>query len=308
MSEHILVFGAGGFVGRHLVRALVEQGHKVIAISHHPITFGEAGVETVIGELNKPEQFAPLIDRSRVVVHLASRSTPGNSAGRVMAELQNNLQPTFALLEALQDKPKTELLYLSSGGSLYTTAPTELTTESATTHPRSYHGAGKAAAEHFIFAWCSQFGGAATVLRPSNIYGPGQTERAGFGIVPTSFGKIVRGEHLTVWGDGTAIRDYLYIDDFLSLCMAILTSPMPPGMRVLNAASGIGISLNDLFKVLENVTGRQLPRIYDAGRKVDALRVVMDVALAHEYYGWEPLTSLHEGLRQTWDWFTTTQR
>jgi UDP-glucose 4-epimerase len=307
VNDHVLVFGAGGFVGQHLVRALSKSGQKVIAVSHRPINFGEANVEEIIGEMTEAEQFAPLVSRSRAVVHLASRSTPGSSAGYAMAELQNNLRPTFALLQALQDKPRTELLYLSSGGSLYATGPAEHTKESANAYPRSYHGAGKIAAEHFIFAWCSQYLGAATVLRPSNIYGPGQTERTGFGIVPASFGKIIRGEHLTVWGDGTAVRDYLYIDDFVALCTAILATPMPIGMRILNAASGAGVSLNDLFKILENITGQQLQRIYDASRKVDAPRVVMDIALARKYYDWIPSTSLHEGLRKTWDWFNTIQ-
>jgi UDP-glucose 4-epimerase len=217
------------------------------------------------------------------------------------------LHPTLALLQALQRKPQTKLLYLSSGGSLYDADPLELATESADIHPRSYHGAGKIAAEHFISAWCSQYGGAATIVRPSNIYGPGQAERAGFGIVPAGFGKMLRNETLTVWGDGSAIRDYLYIDDLTALCMSILAADMPLGSRIFNAASGIGVSLNDLLDTMETVAGKMLHRTYDASRTVDATRVVMDARLAEQHYGWTPQTRLHEGLRQTWDWFTTTR-
>lgn len=308
MNDHILVLGAGGFVGRHLVRTLAERGEKIIAVSRQPTYHQMANVESVVGELNEPEHFMLLVARSRAVVHLASRSTPGSSAGNAIAELEGNLRPTLALLQALQHKPQTELLYLSSGGSLYSAEPDQLATETANVGPRSYHGAGKIAAEHFISAFCAQYAGAATILRPSNIYGPGQTESTGFGIVPTVFGKISRGETLSVWGDGSAMRDYLYIDDFVELCRSIATAPMSTGARVLNASSGIGVSLNDLFATIETVAGQQLPRTYDAGRTVDAARVVMDASVANRNYGWTPATSLHEGLRKTWDWFNTTQR
>ena len=306
MDDHILVLGAGGFVGQHLVRALAQRGDKVIAASRRPIRFEEANVQLVIGELSEPADFVPLIARSRAVVHLASRSTPGSSAGNVMAELQNNLRPTLALLQALQDKPETNLLYVSSGGSLYATTD-DAAAETAQVLPRSYHGAAKIAAEHFISAWCLQYGSAAAIVRPSNIYGPGQTERAGFGIIPTVLGKTMRGEPVTVWGDGSAVRDYLYIEDLVALCMSLLAAPMPAGSCTLNAGSGIGVSLHDLLAAIEAVTGKPLQRHHDASRAVDATRVVMDATLANRRYGWTPTTSLQEGLRRTWDWFNTTR-
>jgi UDP-glucose 4-epimerase len=249
----------------------------------------------------------PLVARSRAVIHLASRSTPGSSAGQALAELNDNLRPTLALLQALQHKPGIELLYLSSGGSLYGPAfgPSA---ETAKLDPRSYHGAAKVAAEHFILAWCAQYSGTAIVLRPSNIYGPGQTERAGFGIIPAGFGKIARNEVLTVWGDGSTIRDYLYIDDFIALCMATVASPMPMGVRVLNASTGVGVSLTELFAEMETVAGKPLRRVHEINRKVDAPKIVMNPFLASVHYHWTPTTSLHEGLTRTWNWFSTTRR
>lgn len=306
MDDHILVLGAGGFVGRHLVRALAQRGEKVIAASRRPVHFELSSVQSIVGELSESADFMPLVARSRAVVHLASRSTPGSSAGNAMAELQNNLRPTLALLQALQDKPQTNLLYLSSGGSLYATTD-DAAAETAPVLPRSYHGATKIAAEHFIAAWCLQYGSAATIVRPSNIYGPGQTERTGFGIIPTVLGKTIRSEPVTVWGDGSAVRDYLYIDDFVALCTSILATPMTVGTCMLNAASGVGVSLHDLLLAIEAVTGKPLRRIHDASRAVDATRVVVDPTLANRRYGWAPTTSLREGLRQTWNWFNTTR-
>ncbi|MEW9624241.1 NAD-dependent epimerase/dehydratase family protein [Rhodanobacter geophilus] len=308
MRDSILIFGASGFVGSALTRALAELGERVIAVSRRPPNLHMENVEVVTGELSQADHFLPLLERSRVVVHAASCSTPGSSAGRPLEELQNNLHPLLAMLQALQSLPRTDLLYLSSGGSLYCTDPGEVASEGSAIRPRSYHGASKVAAEHFISAWCSQYRGRATILRPSNLYGPGQMERMGFGIIPTCMGKIRRGETLSVWGDGTSVRDYLYIDDFIKLCVAATERPMPNGCFPYNAASGQGIGLNTLLDTLELVTGQHLHRDYDASRAVDAPRIVMSANLAREQYGWSATTSLHEGLKKTWAWFNTTQQ
>jgi UDP-glucose 4-epimerase len=308
MNERILVLGAGGFIGQHLVRGLAQRGEQVIAVSRGNIDFCLPSVETVIAELREPEDFAPLVARSRVVAYLASTSTPGTSAARPLPELVENLHPLAALLQVLQDHPSVELLYLSSGGSLYTSTNEIAATEDSVVQPRSYHGAGKIAAEYFISAWCSQYSGRATILRPSNVYGAGQLERTGFGIVPAALGKIRRHETLQVWGDGSAVRDYLYVDDLVELTTAILTRQMSVGARLVNACSSIGISLNELFTAMEAVTGHPLQRSYELGRALDASRVTMDPALAQREYGWSADTPLHEGLERTWTWLNSTTR
>lgn len=307
MSDHVLVVGAGGFVGRHLVRTLSSRGEKVIAVSRHQVDHDAQGVESIIAELIEPEQYTRLLDRCRAVVHLASRSTPGSSAGRPVDEVLGNLLPLAALLQAMQQTPQVELLYLSSGGSLYESTSDAPATEASRIQPRSYHGAAKAAAECLASSWCQQYGGRATLLRPSNIYGPGQIERPGFGIVPACFGRIVRREALAVWGDGSIVRDYLYIDDFIGLCMEVLAAPMSTGARTFNASSGIGVSLNELFRLIEVVTDKPLPRNYELHRVVDARHIVMDPGTARSHYGWMPVTPLEEGLRKTWDWFNTSR-
>jgi UDP-glucose 4-epimerase len=305
MTDAVLVLGAGGFVGRHVVRALAGRGQRVIAVGRTPFE-ADALSETHVGEFREPSDYLPLLRRSRAVVHLASASTPGSSAAQPLRELDENLRPMLALLQAMQEFPTIPLIYVSSGGTLYSGQHGSAADESAPVAPRSYHGAGKIATEHFIAAWCAQFSAGAVILRPSNLYGPGQPERAGFGIIPAAMGKILRNDTLHIWGDGSAERDYLYIDDFVRLCIEVLEGERPSGARVLNACSGASTSLNALLDEIERVTGRALARTYDPSRAVDVPRVAMSAAQAGRLYGWSPRTSLREGLELTWKWFSTS--
>lgn len=303
MPDEVLVFGAGGFVGRHLVTTLASHGIPVIALVRRPPEKLLPAVETVTGKFDTAAQLAPLLSRARAVIHAASRSTPGQTAGMPNAELDANLRPTLALLETLQSAPHCELLYLSSGGTLYGETNNRPATERDSIRPSSYYGAGKAAAEHFIHAFCMQFQRSAVILRPSNLYGPGQNRRSGFGIIPTALDCVKSQIPLTVWGDGTSVRDYLYIDDFIQLCLAILSRPIPAGAHIFNASSGVGVSLNSLIDEIRDVTGATLNIVHDTGRTVDINRVVLDPSLVSQEYDWLPRTSLRRGLELTWQWW-----
>lgn len=304
MNGKILTLGGGGFIGSALSEALATAGNEVVALTRNATKPPHSTVKHVNGTFSTPNDFAPLLSDCRTVVHLASNSTPGSSAGRPLQELEHNLRITLSLLEALQSAPHCNLLFISSGGTLYGDKTVTPATESSTITPLSYHGAGKAAAEHFISAWAQQFSRSATILRPSNVYGPRQTARQGFGIIPTAFAKIMKDDALEIWGDGNAVRDYLYIDDLVQLCIAILDTPMGCGTRILNAGTNTGTSLNELLNLIEDVSGSSIRRIQQTKRQVDASRVVIDSSEAHKLLGWSPCTPLVEGLRRTWNWWS----
>lgn len=302
MNDAILVLGAAGFIGRRMVEAMTRAGTPVIAATRQPADFGHALVDNVVATFDAPAHFAPLLARSRAVVHAASSSTPGSSEAQ--PQLDGNLRTTLALVEALQACPDRRLLYLSSGGTLYGDRERPAREDDAL-RPRSYHGAGKAAAEHFIHAWATQYGGTAVVLRPSNVYGPGQPPRPGFGIIPAAFDCALRGAPLPVWGDGGIVRDYLYVDDLLQLCDMALRHDLSPGTHVFNASSGEGTSLDALLDAIDRTTVRPLRRDPQPARRVDVRRIVPDNAAARVAFGWQPATTLEQGLRQTWQWFST---
>ena len=307
MRSHVLVIGAGGFIGRSLCRALSHQGAHVKAVSRSGHVPSLTHTEQFASECSHPGDVAALLGDVDALVYLAAASTPGSSAGKPLAELSTNLAPLLATLEALQTHPSIPLVYFSSAGAIYDEQAVAASSETDLPRPRSYHGAAKVAAEQFIGAWTRQFAGSATIIRPSNIYGPGQAEVAGFGIVPTMLGCIRRGETLRVWGDGSALRDYLYIDDLVNLTLAALEAPPDGNVRTINAASGESIRLNELFTLAEIASGETLHRDYVQGRTVDANKVTINIDYARQVLGWQPEVSLDEGLKRTWHWLHTTR-
>jgi UDP-glucose 4-epimerase len=100
----------------------------------------------------------------------------------------------------------------------------------------------------------------------------------------------------------------VYIDDLVRFCSIVLGKPMSVGAHIFNACSGTSVSLNDLFGIMESVTGKPLRRSYDAGRSVDASYIAMDAGLAARTYGWRHETSLDEGLKRTWERFDRGKR
>jgi UDP-glucose 4-epimerase len=231
------------------------------------------------------------------VVHLAAETTPGSSARHPSLEA-GNLLPTLTLLEVLQDFPDIHLIYFSSGGTLYGNPAALPVAEDAPFAPLSFHGAGKAAQEMYLQAFRAQ-GQAVTILRPANAYGPGQPLKPGFGLVRTVLEHIRRNTVLEVWGDGTAVRDYVFVDDVAAACVRLIAQPGDNGSY--NVGSGMGHSINELILCAGEVCGRELQVVYRPARRSDVAKVVLDISRLRAA-GWQPQVDLTEGFRRTWEW------
>lgn len=302
MSLRILVVGAAGFIGQHLVRTWIQNGIGISALINRAC----AGFDPRVKVLGADSDLPTELDRCDVVVWLASGTTPASSAGNPLLELSRNLVPLLDALHALQSRPQRQLIYVSSGGTVYgdVDKPAE---ESLAPHARSYYAAGKVAAEQFIEAWCRQYRGNATVLRPSNVYGPGQTMHGGFGVIPAAMDCLIADKPMRIWGDGESLRDYIYIDDFTAACTAALHRPASDGMRVFNVCSGQPTSLNQLLAQIQQVAGRTLQLDRQPARTVDLRRVLLDGSRLRNELDWAPHTSLQDGLLRTWRWIEKTR-
>ena len=163
----------------------------------------------------------PALSECQSLVHLAWASTPNSSSGQPVLELENNLFPTLRLIQEIQRSPLERVIFMSSGGAVPKSHGATLIPD-GTPVPRSYYGAAKASGEQFMLAMSAQCGKDVVILRPTNLYGPAQPLVPGFGLIRTLVDRVIRGESISIWGDGSLRKDYLYIDDFLDLLSRIV--------------------------------------------------------------------------------------
>ena len=301
----IAILGGSGFIGRRLRDSLLAGGHCVLTIgrsSQPTVSSRHSHATTTPGDR---EAMRALLEDVGVLFHLACDSTPGSTRLNPVPEGTANILPSLELLAVLQDLPALRLVFVSSGGAIYR-AGTGMppSKEDSALSPRSYYGAGKLALELFIEAYHHQTGNAAMILRPSNIYGPGQRAKQQFGIVPTLLSALRDGKPFTIWGDGSARRDFLYIDDFLDLCHRVISREWPrEPASIFNAGSGDDVSILELCDLVENISGRTLDRHFAPQRGVDMPSAQLDTEKARQALGWSAGTPLRLGLEQTWQWF-----
>ena len=304
-SDGVLLLGGTGFVGKCLAARLKTLGKKCYIVGRNAsMIHNEVSGDYYVSSLDNIQMLKELLPRCRVVIHLASDTTPGASVLQPTLEVTSNLLPSLRLLEELQKYSHLSLVYVSTGGAIYGDYCGDKATEEMQVLPQSYYGAGKAAFEQFIHAYVKQTGNHAIILRPSNLYGPGQPYRPGFGIIPTIFHHLSNSKTMEVWGDGEIVRDYLYIDDFIDCCVKIINDLHGEyKARVYNVGSGNGTSLNTLFNMIESISTYKVKRNYSPVRAVDVNKVVLDGSRIQNDYHWKSKTDLCAGLLKAWTWF-----
>jgi UDP-glucose 4-epimerase len=300
----ILLIGGNGFLGRALARALARAGREVYVLSRSAVPGQRGGITFHRASQDDADAVATLLGRCGTVVHLASTTTPGSSARNPSVDTEENLLPATRFAEAMSAIPPDRLLFVSSGGAIYGNPDRLPADESLVPRPLSYHAAGKVALEALFTAFAHANGISLAILRPSNIYGPGQPLRGGFGLVRTLLEKALREETVEMWGDGTAMRDYLFIDDFVEACTRLTDNPRITG--VFNAGSGTGTSIRDLITLVAQVTGRVPEIVERPARGTDVRAIVLDCARLRAVAAWTPTVALEEGVDRTWKWLQAT--
>lgn len=299
-GQGVLLLGGTGFLGTALARRLAQEHWDVCVIGRRVMNSVVPGVTSRQASLDDPTILRELLPHYRTVVHLASTTTPGSSAHSPVCEAEENVLPALRLLGILADFEPVKLLYVSSGGTLYGNPAILPVPEDQPLWPRSNHGVAKVAVEGFLRVYSGQHGDRVTVLRPSNVYGPGQVMREGFGVIRTMLEHARQGMAMEFWGDGETVRDFLFIEDFVEACWQLVAPRAPVG--VYNVGAGEGCSLNTLRGLVERVTGRELRVRWMAARAVDVRGIVLDSTRLRAATGWVPQVTLEEGIRRMWDW------
>jgi UDP-glucose 4-epimerase len=300
-DRNILLLGGGGFIGTALSRCLCEKKFYVHILSRHfPAEQIDSNMIFHQGNLDNREILDRVLPECKTIIHLASSTTPGSSSRQPALEADKNIAPTLRFIDILQKYQNVHMIFVSSGGTLYGSPESTPVSETHPTNPLSFHGAGKVALETFLRTFSTSSEKNTTILRPSNVYGPGQPLRSGFGVIRTMLEHVLRGTVMEIWGDGSSIRDFLYIDDMLSALIRLIDFPHDD--NTYNVGSGTGYSLNQLKEIIESVCGRKLSAIYRPSRKTDVKAIVLDSSLLSTKTKWHPAVSLEQGVELTWKW------
>ncbi|MBL0163557.1 MAG: NAD-dependent epimerase/dehydratase family protein [Xanthomonadales bacterium] len=301
-AESVLVLGSAGFIGSALCSHLAKLGHHVFGFGRSEADGMHAGITHIRGSIEDRQLLREALGQCGSVVYAASMTTPGVSARDPSLEILGNLLPLTRLIECAGDFPQRRIVYLSSGGAVYGDDAADVS-ESRALRPRSYYGAGKAAGEAFLHACVATSDWSAVVLRPSNLYGPGQKVTKGFAIVPTMFDRARDGKPFQIWGDGSTIRDYCYIDDLVEAVSSSLFTPTKQSFNVYNVASGQTASILELIDACQIASGRTIRTEFRPPRGVDVACVSPTRQRIADELGWTARVDLASGLQRTWDWY-----
>lgn len=282
-----LVLGGAGFIGSHLVDGLKAAGHEV-RVFDRPHEFLE------------PAQLERSLPGAELVFHLISTTVPKNSNDNPALDIESNIAGTARLLELLRKHPPRRLVFISSGGTVYGVPRVTPIRESHPTDPISSYGIHKLAIEKYLHMNHALYGLDYRVLRVANAYGERQRTDKAQGAVAVFLERVLRGEPIQIWGDGSVVRDYVYAGDIAQSFLRVVEYQGEE--RVFNIGSGQGVSLNELVDAIARVIGRRPAVEYTPGRRFDVPVNVLDISRAQLELGWRPRIPLAEGLRRTYEW------
>lgn len=283
MQAAILLLGGSGFIGTNLAGRLRASGNRVLIASR---SSGTAPGRIAI-DLADTAAILSLIEREHIgtVVHLASSLLPSSNEAAYFEDRERIVTPTLRLVDALAGRD-TRLVFFSSGGTVYGAAPRERCGEDDPCAPISFYGQSKLELESHIGFAARSGGLRSLIVRPSNPYGLHQALNGPQGVISVALGKLQRGEPLEIWGDGSAVRDYIHIGDLVDATAQLIERGIDEA--IVNIGSGTGHSLLDAVAVLERALGRQVDLMFRPGRSADVPRVVLDISRVQSLITFDP--------------------
>jgi UDP-glucose 4-epimerase len=300
-----LVFGGNGFIGSHLVDSLLDEGHFVRVFDRMPERSRSPlpNVDYHVGQFGDAFSMAEALSGIDLVYHLVSTTLPATSNLDPVGDIKDNLIATIVLLDQMIKAGVKRIVYLSSGGTVYGNPQSVPISEEHPLHPICSYGIIKATIENYLFMYQQLYGLEPIVIRPSNPFGPRQGHIGVQGLIATFLKKIYDNEPLTVWGDGSVIRDYLYVSDLAHLCQ-IAGQSIKTG--VFNAGYGEGYSINQIIGFMTEVLDIHFQTQFKPGRSLDVKEVVLDIEKCKEQFGWSPEVTIQSGIKKHWDWLQDT--
>ena len=298
----VLIVG-WGFIGAAIGGRLLAAGARVTGVTRsrsERTDAGEAaGARVIVGDVCRP---AVLADATRDVDHIvfsAGGFTPPATAAQPAEAAKRTLLPLLAVLETARRRPRRiALTYISSGGTVYGNPRHLPVSESEPAAPISPYGALHLACESYALMYSRMFGSPLQILRCANVYGPHQARNRDQGAVAIFLDRIANGLPVHIFGDGSALRDYVFIDDVAGAATRLIVDRIDAG--IVNVGSGRGLTVLDIVEAIRGVSGRQAVLKFEPARGFDVTAVVLDIVRLQALIPYAP-TEFARGLRATYE-------
>ena len=309
LTSKALVTGGAGFIGSNLAEAMIKQGAKVTIIDNLITGFREnleeieGDFDYVEGDLNDPSALEKAIDGVEIVFHEAALPSVPRSVADPKETHDACVNGTFNLLVACKNAGVRRLVYAASS-SAYGDQQTLPKVETMSPEPLSPYAAAKLMGEYYCSVFTNVYGLETLSLRYFNVFGPRQNPSSQYsGVISRFIDALMKDESPTIYGDGEQTRDFTYIDNVLDANIKAAQTTKGLG-QTANVANGDRVSLNELLDVMKRVTVKpDIEAIYEAERKGDVRHSQADNARAREWFDYEKLVGLEEGIKKTIDWW-----
>jgi UDP-glucose 4-epimerase len=304
-----LVLGGSGFIGSHLSEALLADGNEVTVFdrgaSPYLANLKEAGVRLFAGNFLNPNDLSRAMSGCDVIYHLISATVPQTSNDDPIYDVEANIIGTLRLLDEARKAQVKKIVFVSSGGTVYG-IPREIPIkENHPTEPTSSYGISKLAIEKYLHLYWTLHGLDYCILRVSNAYGKRLPTTGPQGVIGAFLNKALRQDEIIIWGDGSIIRDYIYVDDIVNALVKAATQTGEH--KLFNIGAGQGHSLNNIISIIEQIIQHPLQKEYTQDRVFDIPVNILDISRAKTCLNWQPMTGLLEGISHTFEWMLKDQ-
>jgi nucleoside-diphosphate-sugar epimerase len=303
-----LVTGGAGFIGSNIVDELVRRGHQVTVLDD--LSAGKESnladvrgkIDLRIGSITDLADIQSACHGADYVIHLAARTSVPRSVQNPIETNHVNIDGTLNVLVAARDAKVRRFTYAASS-SAYGETPTLPKTESMQPDPISPYGITKYVGELYAQVFGRVYGLENVCVRYFNVFGPRQDPTSQYsGVLSRFMLAVIEGQAPVVYGDGEQSRDFTFIENIVDETLRACEAKGASGM-VFNGGTGARITLNQVLKLLEKVTGKKIQAKYDSPRAGDIRDSQADVSLARKVLGYEPRVHFEEGLQRTWEWY-----
>lgn len=305
-----LVTGGAGFIGSNIVEELVRRGCRVRVFDNFSTGKAEnlapfkGKFDLVRGDLREPADLKKAMRGVTYVLHQAAFRSVPKSVDNPRAANDNNATGTLNALMAAKEAGVKRFVYAATS-SAYGECKVFPQHESLPTMPVSPYAVSKLAGENYCRVYARTFGLETVALRYFNVFGPRQNPESMYSaVIPRFMELLVQGKPLEIHWDGRQSRDFTYVANVVDGNLRAALAPSKVSGLTINVATGTNISLLDIARELEKITGRKTEKLFSPKRKGDIRKTYSDITLARRLLGYKPLVKFPEGLRLTWDYFS----